>query len=122
MFRIFISNYKLRFLCPSLVSSSLATELHVLAGEQVIVVQLRVNVNLKAIIVEELICRRKVCRKAYYFLPFSFLAAFMQILHLSMLKNLRYLACKVDILGKLVLTKKKLLGTGRSLSMVRRRL
>jgi hypothetical protein len=36
-----------------------------LAGEQVIVVPLRVNVNLKAITVEELIERRKVCHKAY---------------------------------------------------------
>jgi hypothetical protein len=33
--------------------------------EQVIVVPLRVNVNLKAITVEELIERRKVCHKAY---------------------------------------------------------
>jgi hypothetical protein len=34
--------------------------------EQVIVVPLRVNVNLKAITVEELIERRKVCHKALF--------------------------------------------------------
>jgi hypothetical protein len=60
----------------------------------VVVVPVRVNVNLKTITVEELSERRKVRHKLYFWRFLSLLIHIfpsMQILHLSMLKNLRCL-------------------------------